>query len=475
MNSDLFIQGCKKQPYKLTISLMRFIVTGSFFRPVAVIVSLQASVLLGALTISGTLNPALSALESLDSPAPAGRSLFPVREIVDGLDEESEAGQNLVHEQNLERDISYTVARGDTVSAVWLKNGAPALGAVAATTAIKDAGVSKFTIKRGENLSLRIARDGDIVGFAKKLDDGSTLVLRGNSTSGYEASVIKPNIEERERVVVGTILTSFSASAGQLGIGPKIVDDIVDLFGDRVEFSKAIQPGDSFTVTYIEKRCKDTGEVLDSGPVIKASILQGEKLFAAIRYKATNGEFLYYNEKGEKPGNYFLRYPVQFTRISSTFSWARFHPVLQRTRPHYGVDFSAPVGTPVRAVGDGIVKSMGFKSEPGNVVQIQHNDRWATVYMHLNGFAKGLRAGQRVSRGEIIGYVGATGLATGPHLHFGLFDQGKYVDPLAANLPNISINDQRLPNGYLQAALQDIQKKHDLISVASLLTARLQG
>jgi murein DD-endopeptidase MepM/ murein hydrolase activator NlpD len=165
------------------------------------------------------------------------------------------------------------------------------------------------------------------------------------------------------------------------------------------------------------------------------------------------------------PGKYFLRYPVKFTRISSVFSTARFHPVLNVSRPHNGVDFSAPTGTAVRTVGDGTVTFSGFKSSTGNMVRIAHGNRYVTEYMHLSKIESGIKVGERVARGELIGAVGETGLATGPHLHFGMFDSGKYVDPLKSNL--LQSEEEIKPPAAVLAMIQEIKKTHEIMTVAS--------
>jgi len=177
------------------------------------------------------------------------------------------------------------------------------------------------------------------------------------------------------------------------------------------------------------------------------------------------GPFNYYDESGKIPGNFFLRYPLQFSRISSVFTTARFHPLLNKTRPHNGVDFAAPTGTPVRTIGDGIVIKAGYSATTGNMVRIQHCDRYTTEYMHLSKIASNLQLGSKVSRGEVIGAVGMTGLATGPHLHFGLFDNGKYVDPLQKSLP-IAPAIQTAPPAIL-AALHELRQNHETVAVAA--------
>ena len=156
-----------------------------------------------------------------------------------------------------------------------------------------------------------------------------------------------------------------------------------------------------------------------------------------IQRDYSNISFLdyYYNRKGEGLGRQFLRYPVSFARISSHFSTARYHPVLKRKMPHYGVDFAAPTGTPVKAAADGVVSIAGWHGGNGRFVKMRHDAQYESGYAHLSRIASGVRPGARVKQGQVIGYVGSTGLATGPHLHFAMYKGGKYVDPLQASLP----------------------------------------
>jgi murein DD-endopeptidase MepM/ murein hydrolase activator NlpD len=246
-----------------------------------------------------------------------------------------------------------------------------------------------------------------------------------------------------------------------------LVDDFVDLFSNRVEFTKDIQPGDSFTVIY-EDRVSEDGERLAPGAIKAASIQLSGKMLAVVRDVSKDGTVRYFDEKGSMPTKAFLRYPLKYSRISSMFAFSRFHPVLKISRPHNGVDFAAPLGTPVRTVGDGVVVQAGYGPSTGNVVRIKHNDRYTTEYMHLNSISKTLRKGSRVGRGDVIGTVGRTGLASGVHLHFGLFDKGKYVDPMKAKI--MDAPSEIRPPAAVMAMIEDLKKAHAAVNVAALRT-----
>jgi murein DD-endopeptidase MepM/ murein hydrolase activator NlpD len=317
---------------------------------------------------------------------------------------------------------SRVVRRGDTISSIWSEHEASSAGGNRAAQAFREAGIDIGSLQVGEELQLSILKD-DIVGLRRTLKDGRTLVLDGDSERGYNARVDQPIIVEKERLVSGTITYSLSEAAANLAIPYSVVDDLVDLLSDRIEFRKDLQPGDSFTVVYNERRT-ESGMELEPGPIQAATVNTGGKMVMAIRHIGNDKKAYYYDGEGNVLGNYFLRYPLQFTRISSVFTTARFHPVLKITRPHNGVDFAAPIGTPVRTVADGVIEYASYNGEGGNMIRIRHDDRYTTAYLHLSKIAAGLRPGLRVSRGQVIGAVGMTGLATGPHLHFSLYDHG---------------------------------------------------
>ena len=227
--------------------------------------------------------------------------------------------------------------------------------------------------------------------------------------------------------VGGRIDRSFHDAAINAGVPARIIDNFADMDWD-LDFSSDLRPGDTFKVIFEE--FQRDGKILEYGQILAAEIVNKGKRFTLFSLARTQG-------RGESPrltSRQFLRYPLQFTRISSVFTDARMHPILQRVRPHLGVDFAAPVGTPVRAVAEGKVLYAGWYGGFGNCIRIDHPGSYDSFYAHLQRVAKRLKTGTTVERGQVIGYVGATGLATGPHLHFALFRGGKYINPLTAKL-----------------------------------------
>lgn len=362
--------------------------------------------------------------------------------------------------------LSYKISKGDNLSVIWQKHGGTYAGSLKAAQAFKDAGVSIGSLRLGETVQITVV-DGDIVEFQKKLAKGKTLILQGNSTDGYSSRIVEQGHLDQERVVVGTVDSSFALATARRDVPYDVVDEFVDLFSSRVEFRRDFQVGDEFTLVFSERRL-DNGELVSAGPITAASLKLRGKMLAVVRYVGEDGKAYYFDEGGNLIGNYFLRYPVVFSRISSVFTDSRLHPVLGFRRPHLGVDFAAPTGTPVRAVADGRVVAAGYNGEAGNMIKIAHNGRYATAYMHLSRLSPGIRNGAVVSKGQIIGAVGMTGLATGPHLHFALFDRGAYVNPLKANLPVITLDKKNtISPSYLRVAVETLKRYHESAQVAA--------
>ncbi len=369
-----------------------------------------------------------------------------------------------------EEAILHVVKRGDTLSSIWTQHGAPRIGGVLAARALKAVGISESALKEGETLELLLSKTNDIVRFKKRLNDGKGVTLTGDSKTGYTAKIETFATTEVERTVSGIITDSFSLAAADLSVPYSVVDDLVDLFSGRVEFQRTIQPGDSFMVSYVERHLP-SGEFFEAGPISVASIKTNSHVLVAIRHRGGDGQYRYFDEQGDLLGTYFLRYPLKFSSITSSFSAARFHPILHKNRPHNGVDFAAPIGTAVRSVADGVVKFAGWGGQGGTTVRIEHCDRYSTAYLHLSRLAPGLRKGSHVSRGEVIGAVGMSGLATGPHLHFSLFDRGRFINPLGAELPRLTTTET-LPKAILVAALETVSTYHSLVRVALPTSAK---
>lgn len=240
-------------------------------------------------------------------------------------------------------------------------------------------------------------------------------------------------LETHVQMKSGVIDSSLFAAIDSAGVPDSVATQIVDILASEIDFHRDIRKGDRFTVVY--DSLYGNGEPARAGRVLAVEFVNQGMPYRALYFEAENGESGYYAPDGKNLKKAFLRSPLEFSRISSGFSLGRFHPVLKTWRAHKGIDYAAPTGTGVKAAADGTVAFAGWQGGYGNVIFLQHDGSYSTVYGHLSAFAKGLRQGQRVRQGEIIGRVGATGMATGPHLHYEFRFNGVQRDPLKVAMP----------------------------------------
>lgn len=324
-----------------------------------------------------------------------------------------------------------TVANGDTLSTVFSKVGLNANDLHEALNSSKDA--KQFSrLKVGQMLEFELDDAGKLKSLHSKLSDLESISLSRNET-GYEfkRDQVKPDVQSAYSH--GVINSSLFLSAKRAGLSHGLTMDLANVFGYDIDFAMDIREGDEFEVIYEEKVVN--GKRVGTGEILSARFTNRGKTYTAVRYTSKQGTTSYYNANGESMRKAFIRTPVDFARISSRFSNGRKHPILNKIRAHKGVDYAAPRGTPIKAAGDGRVSLAGRNGGYGNTVIIQHGQRYRTLYAHMQGFAKGVRNGVNVKQGQIIGYIGTTGLSTGPHLHYEFQVNGVHVDPLSQKLP----------------------------------------
>jgi murein DD-endopeptidase MepM/ murein hydrolase activator NlpD len=232
----------------------------------------------------------------------------------------------------------------------------------------------------------------------------------------------------------GSVENSLFEDGQKAGLHPTLLSQLADIFTWDIDLEKEIRQGDSFKILYEQRSRKGRGTKVSLRILAAELISAGEKL-TAIYFEKQKGQGNYYSPDGRSLARSFLRFPLEFTSITSHFAHARFHPLLKVNLPHTGVDFAAQRGTPVRAVGDGVIALADRNGPYGKTVEIQHDSTYTTRYAHLEKFADGVRNATRVSKGQVIGYVGSTGRSTGPHLHFELYKNQQYVDPLSVEFP----------------------------------------
>jgi murein DD-endopeptidase MepM/ murein hydrolase activator NlpD len=287
-------------------------------------------------------------------------------------------------------------------------------------------------LKPGERL-LFTHRDGELVGLERKLSDSETLKVTRDE-NGFSSNVLENPLEIRTRTASATIQNSLFQAANGAGLTDRVAFDLAEIFQYDIDFALDIQQGDRFSVVY-EEVFQD-GAPLRIGNILAAKFVNEGREYRAVRYEDSQGRSQYYSPDGKSLRKAFMRAPVQFSRISSRFNLSRRHPVLNRIRAHKGVDYAASTGTPVRAAGDGRVRFVGRQGGYGNVIELEHGSGVVTVYGHLSRFAPKLRRGQRVDLAQVIGYVGSTGLATGPHLHYEYRVRGVHKNPQTVPLPD---------------------------------------
>ena len=337
--------------------------------------------------------------------------------------------------------VDFIVRRNDTLERIFRRLQL-SLADLAEIRDLPDIGDKLDAIRPGDLISI-VHVDGALQQLVRRLSDTQALsVIR--DTSGFTVKVIETPLDIRIQHVHGHIESSLFAAARAAGVSSDIIMRLAnDIFGWDIDFALEIQPGDTFTIVY-EKKYRD-GEYLGDGRILAAEFINDDRTYRAIRFDSTDGKIGdYFAPDGRSMRKQFLRAPLDFTRISSNFNPRRRHPILNTIRAHQGVDYAAPTGTPIKAAGDGRVDFVGRKGGYGNAIILGHGGAISTLYGHMSHFAKNLRTGMHVKQGQTIGYVGSTGAATGPHLHYEYRVNGMHKNPRTVQLPDA----QPIPPSY---------------------------
>lgn len=324
----------------------------------------------------------------------------------------------------------FTVQNGDNLSVLFKRAGLNDRAIYELFSDAKDAKDLR-NIRPGQKMAF-LVEDGRLNGLKYVVDELNSLTFdRGTKGFTSKEIALKPDVKYAFRQA--SIDSSLYMAGKRAGMPSNLTMEMANIFGWDIDFALDIQKGDSFKVMYEEQFLN--GKKIGVGKVIAAEFTNGGKTFKAVRYTDKAGNSAYYTPDGRGMHKAFLRTPIEFARISSHFNLARKHPVLHIIRAHKGTDYAAARGTPIRATGNGKVSFAGRKGGYGNTVIIQHGQGIQTLYGHMNAFAKGMRNGARVSQGDVIGYVGSTGLASGPHLHYEFHVNGQVRNPVTVPLP----------------------------------------
>jgi len=345
---------------------------------------------------------------------------------------ETESTELSLNETDKPKWQSLKVKRGDSLSVLFDR------------AKIKPAQLLEL-MKLSKARELKRIHPGDVIKIIGN-DDGKLLALNyqidgvrylqvEREDEQLSAKILKHHIEVRNAFASGEIESSLFLASAKAGLSQNTTMELANVFGWDIDFALDIRKGDKFTVIY-EQRFKNGTKIKD-GNILAAEFVNQGKVFRALRYSDPVTNYTgYYSPDGHSLRKAFLRSPVKFSRISSRFTTKRYHPILHRFRSHKGVDYAAGRGTPIRASGDGKIIHKGNKGGYGRTVIIKHGSRYTTLYAHLNSYNRKIRSGKRVKQGQIIGYVGSSGLASGPHLHYEFRVNGVHRNPLTVKFPS---------------------------------------
>lgn len=323
------------------------------------------------------------------------------------------------------------ILRGDTVGSLLARLQVDDPEAVAFLRGARGAR-ALYQLFPGRTLRAVTTGEGRLLSLRYAKDDSSELVVR-READGFATAEEEIATQTELVMASGVIETSLFAATDGAGVSDAVAVQLADIFSGEIDFHRDLQPGDRFSVVY--EALFSGGVFLRAGRILAAEFTNEGRNYRAVYFQDPQGRGGYYTPQGNNVRKAFLRSPLEFSRITSGFTSTRLHPVLKIWRAHKGVDYGAPVGARVRATADGVVEFVGQRGGYGRVIVLRHTNGYSTLYAHLSGFAKGLRTGQRLNQGDPIGFVGMTGLASGPHLHYEFLVNGVHKNPLGLGIP----------------------------------------
>jgi len=410
---------------------------------------LRFAQLAACLTVAlATLNTARNAI----TPAPRlGRTLFP-----GGLAAPTQAA---IADPTV---MDVIVQRDDTLDHIFrrLQISLSDLADIRALSGVREL---LDRLNPGEHLKF-LQRHGALVGLDRHVSMTQKLEVR-RTADGFQANVIARSVQTQVTVAHAVIESSLFESANAAGLSDSSVLKLAKILGSDIDFVLGLRAGDELTVEY--QRLSQNDQYVKDGEILAVRFINQGHEYVALRYVGPDGTAGYYSPDGHSMQKAFLRAPLEFRRISSGFSLARRHPILNIIRAHQGTDYAAPMGTPVYAAGSGRIIFRGVKGGYGNAIEIDHGNGIVTVYGHMSRFAA-LRTGARVQQGETIGYVGMTGLATGPHLHFEFHMNGRFVDPQKVKLPDAGPIDPSLRADFERTSAPLLQALNGAVRAPAL-------
>ncbi len=384
------------------------------------------------------------AMETLQLPLKQDNSPSPVSqsdEIVDAIIDKTTTQASVAtdepvsitpHQDTTQTAETVTIRQGDTLSALF--SARQLNSELHKIMQLGDQVKALKSVYPGQKLHF-YHHDNSLRGIELETSVNRRLSVVKHDT-GYTVEDIVREFDVRTKIASSTIDTSLFLAGQRAGLSDAVIMDLANIFGWDIDFALDIRTGDQFSVIYEEKYLD--GEKISDGSIIAAEFTNAGESYRAVRYTDSQGNTDYYSEHGRSMRKPFLRTPVDFARISSKFNLKRKHPILNKIRAHRGVDYAASIGTPIKASGDGKIVHRGKKGGYGNTIIVKHGSRYSTLYAHMHKYARNTQVGKRVKQGQIIGYVGKSGLATGPHLHYEFLVNGVHRNPLTVKLPDAS-------------------------------------
>ena len=358
-----------------------------------------------------------------------------------------------------------TIQRGDTVASLLARLGIEDdeafrfLRAERATQAIFQ------QLRPGKPVTAVVSASGELLSLTYPLNSQNRALIVERKDGSLQATEQTLRLEPLVQMKSGEIRYSLFGATDAAGLPDSVATQLADIFGGDIDFHRDLRRGDRFSVVF--ETFAHFGKSVNSGRILAAEFVNQGKSYRAVWFADADGKGNYFTPEGKNIRKTFLRSPLEFSRITSGFSLARFHPILQQWRAHKGIDYGAPVGTRIKSTADGVVEFVGNQGGYGRVVILHHQGSYTTLYGHLSAFAAGLKKGSRIAQGDIIGYVGSSGWATGPHLHYEFRSNGIYQNPLTIALPGAPpLSPQQL--GQFRAQIQSLLARLDLTKGSDL-------
>jgi len=355
--------------------------------------------------------------------------------------------QNKLLAQYISRDITlnspasimttlYEVKGGQTLMAILIKTGVKRKNAYQSIKALRKI-FDPRDLKKGTNIQIYFKEfEGDkkiFDGFELKFSASESILVRPDANQNFLPQQVNRSLTDTNVRINGKIRSSLYVDATRSGLSPEVIVEAIRLFSWDVDFQRDIHPGDRFDIL-VSRRYLPDGNFVEWGDIKFAALTLKGIPKRIYRFKNNKDEVEYFDETGLSAQKALMKTPIDGARLSSRYG-KRKHPILRYTKMHRGIDFAAPIGTPIYAAGNGKIVFAGRKGAYGKYIRIRHNSRYSTAYAHLSGYRKGIRRGKRVQQGQIIGYVGSTGRSTGPHLHYEVLVMGRQINPLKMKLP----------------------------------------